>query len=193
MGDEKLIPSTGLRRSRGVFKVQDDVFHFPKAEPNGLSDFHKPHLAVGHSAGGPSLARQEFKEECDINEIMARYETTGILPPTGAEPFYYDFTTLPTDLRGAMDVMREGGEAFMSLPAEVRRLFDNDPAWFVDYASNPEHLDQMRAWGLAAPEPAPSAPQGAPGASPVAPAASVPSPAPAAPAAPVAASAAPAQ
>lgn len=179
-----------------IQKIESEVFHFPKFEENGLSDFHKPHVSVGHDAGGPSMARQEFKEECDVNEIMARYEATGVLPNVG-EPFYFDFTTLPTDMREAMEIMRAGNEAFYTLPAKVRKEFDNDPARFVDFASQPDaifdggmtHLDQMRAWGLAPPAPAPAAAPVAAGAP--APAAASP-PASAAPA-PQAAPAAPTQ
>lgn len=150
---------------KGVVKIEHDVFHFPPARRGELSDFYKPHDEVSHEPGGPSLTRQDFAEECDINAIMERYQHTGVLP-AGGEPFYYDFTTLPTTMMESMDVMRQATDAFMTLPAKVRREFDNDPAEFVDFASNPDNVEQMREWGLAEPkkalpvpqEPAPAAP-----------------------------------
>lgn len=173
------------RVSKGVVRIESPVFHFPRYADNGLSDHYKPHLAVDHGPGGPSLTRQEFAEECDVNTIMERYEHTGVLP-AGGEAFYYDFTSLPTSMMESMDVMRNATEAFMTLPAKVRREFENDAASFVDFASDPENLPQMRTWGLA-PEAPVEPPKAAPAVPmtdlvPVKPSAS-PSPAPA-PAAP---------
>ncbi|QCQ84631.1 internal scaffolding protein [Blackfly microvirus SF02] len=125
-------------------------------EEGALYDFYKPHAgaAVVISDWSPSLTRQEFAEECDINVIMSRYERTGQLPMNmnGVEPRYVDMSAMPTDFREAMDIMIEAEKAFMMLPANVRREFDNDAKMFVDFASMPENLSKMREWGLAVPE-----------------------------------------
>lgn len=134
-----------------------------------LVNFSKSNGADPHThTDGPSLTRQEFAEECDVNHIMKRYEThviggPGMLPPSGPMQ-YIDFQDMPQTLLEYMEFMRTAENAFMSLPAIVRKEFDNDPVQFVAYASdpNPEHLDQMRTWGLAPPAPKPPAePQGA--------------------------------
>lgn len=144
---------------------------------NGLNDFVKgndiPREQFLVMPGGPSMTRQEFAAECDINTIMAQYEkhlADPMMSLRAAEARYVDFTEMPHDLMGAMDVLNKGTEAFMSLPASVRREFDNDPVQFVDFASNPANLDVMREWGLApaapkAPEP-PAAPASPPAAQP---------------------------
>lgn len=116
---------------------------------------------------GPSLTRQEFKDECDINVLMERYEATGVPPPINqGVAQYLDLTAMPADYMSAMALLQEAEIAFMKLPATVRREFDNDPRQFVDFASDPENLSQMQTWGLAPPtpssEPAPS-PAPAPG------------------------------
>lgn len=108
---------------------------------------------------GPSLTRQEFADECDINQLMQRYDQVLADPLRSVrEPRYYDFTSAPLTLMDAMAVMQRGEEAFMTLPALVRKEFDNNPAMFVDFASDAENLPQMRTWGLAPPEKAPDAP-----------------------------------
>lgn len=108
---------------------------------------------------GPSLTRQEFAEECDINSIMARYDGYLSDPMRSIrEPTYYDFTDLPQTLLESMEVLRQGEEAFFRLPALVRREFDNNPAAFVDFAANPENLETLREWGLAEPIKAPEPP-----------------------------------
>lgn len=101
----------------------------------------------------PSLTRQEFSDECDINVIMAQYERTGVISHVSKrEPLFLDMTGVP-DFRTAMDMMVEAEKAFMSLPAKVRKDFDNDARNFVDFAVNPENLDKMREYGLAPPAP----------------------------------------
>jgi len=105
-----------------------------------------------------SMARQEFADECDVNSIMARYEKTGVFPfNEAAAPRYLDCSEIP-DFQTAQQVVIDANAAFMSLPAHVRREFENDAAKFVDYACDPENLGQMREWGLAPPEKAPDAP-----------------------------------
>lgn len=120
-----------------------------------LRSAHVPHDRIVANTEGPSMTRQEFADECDVNMLMARYEKTGVFPfPDGnASPRYLDLSDIP-DFQTAMQVMIDANAAFMSLPATVRREFDNDPAKFVDYASDPEHLEQLREWGLAPPAPA---------------------------------------
>lgn len=99
----------------------------------------------------PSLTRQEFAEECDINTLMERYEKSGVISHVNrAQPIYMDMTDLP-DLREGLDIMREATTAFMALPAKVRREFDHDPVKFVEFAGNKDNLERMREWGLAAP------------------------------------------
>lgn len=107
---------------------------------------------------GPTLTRQEFAEDCDINVLMKRYENQdiGAIMRRAQEPVYADFAEMPQDLMGFMNFMREAENAFMTLPATVRREFDNDAAAFVDFAGDPANLDQMRSWGLAPPAPAPA-------------------------------------
>lgn len=101
----------------------------------------------------PSLTRQEFAAECDINTIMAQYEKTGVINHYArTEPQYLDVTNVP-DLQAALNILDEAGRAFMSLPAVVRREFDNDVAKFVSFAQDPANVDKMREWGLAEPLP----------------------------------------
>lgn len=118
----------------------------------------RPHERVQVAFPDKSLARQEFKEESDINVLMARYRTHGVMPTMRVqEPRYLDVSAVP-DFHTAMQIVIDSEAAFMTLPAAVRKEFGNDPGAFVEYASNPDNIGQMREWGLAAPEKAPEAP-----------------------------------
>lgn len=101
----------------------------------------------------PSLTRQEFAAECDINTLMSQYEKTGVINHfNSGEPQYVDFTEIP-DLQNSLHVLADATAAFMSLPATVRRDFNNDPTQFLEFASDPKNLDKMREYGLAPPAP----------------------------------------
>lgn len=156
------------------------MFQEPTA-PIVFRDLHADRLEVFAPVGdGVSLTRQEFAEECDVNAIVARFEKTGggwPFVPNNHVPHYVDFTAVPSDLQSAMSILNESNEAFMRLPASVRKDFDNDPMRFVEYASDRSNLPRLRELGLAEPEKAkpepievrlstpPAPPDGAPKAS----------------------------
>ena len=48
-----------------------------------------------------------------------------------------------------MNLIVQADQAFMELPADVRLRFNNDAGSFVDFASDPDNLDEMRELGLA--------------------------------------------
>lgn len=99
----------------------------------------------------PSLTQQSDLNETDINVIMKKYNVTGQVPAVLAEGIFGDFTTV-TDFRDAQDKLLAAQEAFAQVPAKIREQFHNDPAEFIEFATNKENLAQLRTWGLAPPE-----------------------------------------
>lgn len=98
---------------------------------------------------GPSRTQQHFKQECDINQIMAKYEKTGTVSHLAKyQGQYGDFAIIP-DFHTAMDTMLAAQEMFMELPAKVRERFGNDAGEFVEFATKKENLDELREMGLA--------------------------------------------
>lgn len=145
--------------------------------PMAYHDFYKTNGAdTTVYPVGPSMTRQEFAEECDINTLMARYDAHLSDPMRSIrEPMYVDFTDMPDTLMGTMALVQEASDAFYRLPAIVRREFDNDPVMFTEFASDPANIDQLRTWGLAKPKPAEPAPPSSPAPA-AAPAPSAPAP-----------------
>lgn len=112
--------------------------------------------------GGPSLTRQEFKDECSIERIMANYKQTGvILHGNQKTPTYDDFSQVVT-FQEAQNISIKATEAFNALPSHVRTRFENDPGQFVDFAVNPDNYDQMVSMGLLPKPPAPAKQETAP-------------------------------
>lgn len=106
----------------------------------------------------PSLTRQEFAAECEINNIMKNYEATGIIPTSYREPIYWDADQVPANLQEAMSAMMYANDLFMQLGAPIRREFEDDAVKFVEFASNPDNKAKLKEWGLTAPEKLPDAP-----------------------------------
>jgi len=99
---------------------------------------------------GPGRTKQSFAEESNINIIMRRYEKTGILDHFNTHQGDYGDFIGAQDYHTSMNLIREAGEAFMTIPAGVRAKFENDPARFLEFVQDPENLDEMVKMGLAA-------------------------------------------
>jgi phage internal scaffolding protein len=95
----------------------------------------------------PSLTKQSFRDECDINTILRKFNVTGQLPVGSVQPQYGDFSGI-TDYQSALNAVMAAQDSFLQLPAKVRAKFDNDPALFVEFASNEANKDEMKALGL---------------------------------------------
>ncbi len=95
----------------------------------------------------PSLAKQSFRDECDINYILRQFNVTGQLPAGSVQPQYGDFSGI-TDYQSALNAVMAAQDSFLQLPAKLRARFDNDPALFVEFASDEANRDEMKALGL---------------------------------------------
>lgn len=96
---------------------------------------------------GPSRTKQSFRDECDINNILRQFNVTGQLPVGSVQPQYGDFSGI-TDYQSALNAVMAAQDSFLQLPAKVRAKFDNDPALFVEFASDEANKDEMKALGL---------------------------------------------
>ena len=71
--------------------------------------------------GEDAVTQQRFKDECDINILLAKFAVTGQLPENVRVPQYVDFEEA-FDFQSSMNVIRAAEEAFNAMPAEVRLL-----------------------------------------------------------------------
>ncbi|AXH78034.1 MAG: internal scaffolding protein [Microviridae sp.] len=99
----------------------------------------------------PSKTQQQFKDECDINNIVKKFSTTGEFTHlTSKEGRYADFSQI-TDYRDMLDTVLYAQEAFASLPADVRLRFQNNPAELLEFVQNPKNYDEGVKLGLVQP------------------------------------------
>lgn len=100
---------------------------------------------------GESLTVQADAEDADINTIVRRFHLTGSMPQGLRPPTYADFDEV-FDFHSAQIAVARATEMFMAMPADVRSRFSNDPQIFLDFAENPDNIDDLRAMGLAVPK-----------------------------------------
>lgn len=101
----------------------------------------------------PSMTKQEFKRECDINNIIKHYSVSGMVNHVNAKAAQGAYQDLPdsVDFQESLHTIKMAEEAFMTLPAKVRDRFGQDPAEFLAFMANPDNLEEIRKLGLAQP------------------------------------------
>jgi len=94
-----------------------------------------------------SRTQQHFKDETDINNILRQFNITGQLPTKAMSPRYGDFTGIG-DYHSALNQVIAAETEFMTLPAQLRARFDNDPQELIEFLNNPENKDEAMKLGL---------------------------------------------
>lgn len=162
------------------------LFDGPLAEPSTSTyrthssfSFYRPHSRVTAPTGEyivpgtgevipapPSRTKQEFKDQCDINNIIKSFKLTGQINHVAANAAKGRYENLPdeVDFQTSLNTIRTASMAFESLPSKLRDRFGNDPTAFLEFISDPENLDEATRLGLIKkPEPAPVATAGSGG------------------------------
>lgn len=104
----------------------------------------------------PSLTLQQFRDECDINNLVERYNRTGTfynaLDCAGRMvrmPQFGDFSDLG-DFREQQQKILDIYDHFQTLPSKIRERFNNNPAFFVEFVGDEKNLDECVQLGLLA-------------------------------------------
>jgi len=104
--------------------------------------------SVQHPTCGPTMAKQEFKKECDINEIIKRFRDTGVIEHVkNIQGTFGDFTNA-MDYQSSLNKVLEAQAEFNQLPAKVRGRFQNDPAKLVAFVNDPKNRREAAYLGL---------------------------------------------
>jgi len=94
-----------------------------------------------------SRTKQSFAEESEINNILARYEKTGVIEHVKNHGGYADMPS-GLDYHEALQMTIDAQTAFEDLPAQIRREFDNDPYKFLEFVENSDNVERMAELGL---------------------------------------------
>ena len=96
---------------------------------------------------GTTVTKQSFKDDCDINLIMAKFVKTGVLSNTREDPPEYGFAS-SDDFRESMEIVSKANSMFESMPSKIRNKFENDPAKFLDFVQDDKNQTEMQEMGL---------------------------------------------
>lgn len=116
---------------------------------------HRPRRRVTTPCKNPEGykhgTKQAFKDECDINRIMSKYEQTGVISHLNKnELIYSEMFTIPKDAQDAIERVDRAREVFQNqVPAKVRDMFNHDPGAFYKFASDPKNRVKLAQMGLA--------------------------------------------
>lgn len=107
----------------------------------------------------PSLVRPEFQHDADINNILARYATTGWLvdpnsPRNDRKPTYDDWSKMPS-YQDSLDIVIKAEERFDALPVQIRERFNYDPQKLLDFLNDEKNYDEAVKLRLISPKPDP--------------------------------------
>lgn len=106
-----------------------------------------PKLRVRFSDSTPSRTKQQFAEECDINNIMARYQITGLITHENRRPAIYADVS-GVDYQAAQNLIAAANSEFQALPSAIRNEFENSPAKFLDFCQDEANFPRMAELGL---------------------------------------------
>ncbi len=106
-------------------------------------NFNSRYSVTGEKPGivfdQPSQTLQSFKDDADINCIIARFENTGVLVdptvPVSRTPQFGDYSDMPS-YQEAQNVIVAANNAFNDLSAKIRERFGNDPAAYFDFVQS---------------------------------------------------------
>lgn len=95
--------------------------------------------------------KQSFKDECDINTIMSRYQSTGQIPNLNeCAPQYLDVSGI--EFQESMEFVAGAKSLFQEMPSAIRNRFGNSPAEFLDFCSHEKNRPELAEMGLLKPQ-----------------------------------------
>lgn len=98
--------------------------------------------------GLPSLTQKQFRDDTDINKIMAKYQKgEAITHLQRRQGRYGDFSQI-RDYRASLDHIIETQKAFMALPSGVRKRFQNDPQELINFVNDKNNYNEAVELGL---------------------------------------------
>ncbi len=109
----------------------------------------REHARVYLHPGDDGMTKQSFRDECDINKILPKAAATGLMSHVNRAQGSMRDLSEAVDYKTGLDLINEAEEAFMELPARLRKEYDNDPGKLLAAIEDPEQHDRLYELGLA--------------------------------------------
>lgn len=93
------------------------------------------------------FTEQSHKEECDVNNIIQKYDRTGIITHVSKiEARYGDCTG--ADFRAAQDLYLNAQKMFDDLPAHIKKRFNQNAGELLEFMDDEKNRDEAIELGL---------------------------------------------
>lgn len=99
------------------------------------------------SPKGIKPAKQEFKQDADINSIMAKFQKTGAIDHVSKHQQNYGIAT-PQSLHEALNVVTAAQTMFNDLPSSLRNKFENRASDFLKFVQDEKNYEEAIELGL---------------------------------------------
>lgn len=95
-----------------------------------------------------SMTEQQFKDECDINNIVNR-PNFGINPMRKPDrQFEFGDFAGEVDFQTAQNIVASACSQFELLPSGLRDRFENSPSKFMEFVNDPKNIDEGIELGI---------------------------------------------
>lgn len=100
-------------------------------------------LKIEEKVYDDGLTKQSFRDQCDVNKIIAKAQKAGGLSHLDQyEGVYADFANY--DFEGQQEILARGSSIFADLPSSIRAEFGNQPSRFFEYVNDPANAGNLR-------------------------------------------------
>jgi phage internal scaffolding protein len=97
---------------------------------------------------GESLTQQHHAEQVKVQNVIKRYDKTGILDHVARGVAMYGDYSKINEYKTNLEFVMAANESFAGLPSNIREKFSNDPGEFFEFATDPKNKDEMVKMGL---------------------------------------------
>lgn len=105
-------------------------------------------VTIDCQAADDGKTQKNFREECNIMNIMANYKRNGDFGHINKSPGNYgDFATA-LEYTESLNRIIAADADFKELPADLRKRFENDPGRLLDFLQDENNFDEAVELGL---------------------------------------------
>lgn len=96
----------------------------------------------------PSMTQQQFADEVDANNIIAKYNRTGEITHKARQAGVYADVSEIGDYKQSLEKVMAAQDAFETLPSQVRLRFNNNPEELINFLHDPKNYQEGISLGL---------------------------------------------
>lgn len=103
-----------------------------------------------------SLTQQQFADECDINNIVAKNPDGFYTHLNSRLPLWGVDVPESMVYNEALNLVQQANASFMAMPADLRARFNNDPSQLLAFLGDDSNYDEAVSLGFIAPKASPT-------------------------------------